>query len=93
MSKLQYGTLRFLVHHQVDVEHLGTYNLTTLGSLIVRGWVHRNGTRITVTKTGEEAYMDYHRAGPNYKLHAGELSERVRGLLHVSQLRMVKAAS
>lgn len=93
MSKLQYGTLRFLVHHQVEVEHLMVYNLTTLGSLIERGYVQRSGNYVTVTKAGEEAYMSYHRAGPNYRLHAGELSDRVRGLLHISALRAVKAVA
>src|SRR5262249_7851626 len=55
MSNLQYGTLRYLIHHEVDVEDLGIYNLSTLGSLIQRGWVERTGSRLSVTVPGMEA--------------------------------------
>ena len=93
MSNLQFGTLRYLIHHDVEIAHLGIYNLTTLGSLIVHGWVERRGNLIGATQAGEEAYAAYHRASPNYRQHKGELSERVRLMLHINQLRMVKAAA
>lgn len=93
MSNLQYGTLRYLMNHQVPVEDLRIYNLTTLGSLIERGWVVRNGGHVGVTEQGVEACMAYHRAQPNYRQHDAEISDRVRGLLHLSRLQAVAKAS
>jgi len=93
MSSLQFGTLKYLIAHEITVEHLGIYNLTTLGSLIQRGWVERQGSKIAVTKDGQEAYDSYSRGGPNYRLKEGELSERVRLMLHINKLRTMPKAS
>lgn len=92
MSNLQYGTLRYILNHAVDVQDLRVYNLTTLGSLVARGWVERSGNRIRATESGVDAYMAYHRSSPNYRQHEGEISERVRGLLHLSALQMIQKA-
>lgn len=91
MSNLQFGTLRYIHQHQVSIEDLNGYNLSTFGSLAKRGWVTRKGHRILCTKKGEEAFQQYHYASCNYRQHAGEISERVRLLLHIGQLRSMKA--
>lgn len=92
MTNLQYGTLKFLLAHEVNVEHLRVYNLTTLGSLIQRGYIQRQGTRISVTESGTQAYQLYHTAGPNYRKREGELSERVRLMLHIRALHVMRKA-
>lgn len=92
MSNLQFGTLKYLLEHAVTMDELRLYNLTTLGSLIVRGWVERSGSRIRATEAGVAAYMAYHRGTPNYRQHEAELSDRVRGLLHMSRLQAVAKA-
>ena len=58
----------------------------------MRGWVERSGTVVRVTEAGVEAYMAYHHSSPNYRQHDAEISERVRGLLHISALRVMKSA-
>lgn len=93
MSNLQYRTLRYFIHNDVQVDHLGIYNLSTLGSLVQRGWLERNGNLIRCTERGHEAYRAYHSGGPNYRQHEGDLSDRVRLMLHISALRVMKAAS
>jgi hypothetical protein len=93
MSNLQFGTLRYFVRNAGAVDTLGAYNMGTLGSLIQRGYLERRGGVITATKLGQEAYESYHNSQPNYRQRAGELSDRVRLLLHIRELRAVKEAS
>lgn len=92
MTNLQYGTLRYLIKHNVSMDDLRLYNLSTLGSLLQRKYLERRGDELTVTKEGMEAYLLYHTGGPNYRQHEGELSDRVRLMLHMRSLS-VKAAS
>lgn len=91
MTSRQYGTLRYFVDHETTVDGLGKFNLTTLGSLIHRGWVQRKDSRIVITDKGVEAWQMYHRSGPVYREHEGPVSERVRLMLHLS-LRLMKAS-
>lgn len=93
MSNLQFGTLRYIRNHDVSIEDLNGYNLTTFGSLAKRGWVTRKGHRVFLTRQGEEAFDAYHFASCNYRQHAGEISDRVRTLLHIGQLRMIRRPS
>lgn len=90
MSNLQFGTLRYIHNHDVSLEDLNGYNLSTFGSLAKRGWVTRKGHRIICTRKGEEAFAQYHHAECNYRQHAGEISERVRLLLRIGQLRAMR---
>lgn len=83
MSHFQYRTLRYLIGNNANMEELRTFNLTTLGSLLQRGWVKREGDYVTVTKQGTEAYDSYRLGGPNKKMHEGDLSDRVRLMLHM----------
>lgn len=93
MTNLQFGTLRYIRDHEVSVDELRSYNLVTFGSLLRRGWVTRKGQRIMCTREGEDAYALYHYSTCNYRSHAGELTDRVRLLLHISDLRMVKSSA
>jgi hypothetical protein len=90
MSNLQWGTLKYILTHEIAVDDLKTMSLTTVGSLLVRKWITRDGSKIIGTKAGNEAYDAYRLAGPNYKQHPGELSDRVANLLHISALRQLK---
>lgn len=92
MTNLQYGTLKYLINHEVSIEDLRIYNLTTLGSLLQRGYLQRQGTKLAVTEKGIEAYQLYHTGGPNYRQREGELSERVRLMLHLRMLSVAKAS-
>lgn len=93
MSNLQFGTLRWIHNHEVLLEDLNGYNLSTFGSLAKRGWVTRKGHRIVCTRKGEEAFAQYYHAECNLRQHAGEISERVRLLLRIGQLRTMKMAA
>lgn len=96
MSQFQYRTLRYLIGHNATIEELRSFNLTTLGSLLQRGWVKRDGDTVTVTKQGAEAYDSYRLGGPNFKKHEGDLSDRVRLMLHMRAMavgRETRAAS
>lgn len=92
MSNLQLGTLKYIINHEVTVEDLDTLSMTTFGSLLVHGWITREGNKIVPTKNGHLAYDAYRLAGANFKQHPGEISDRVRTLLHISQLQTVKKA-
>lgn len=88
MSNLQLGTLVYIIKHDVLVEDLRLYNLGTIGSLLVRGWIKRNGQRIDATKEGVDAAEMYLKAGPNIKQHESDISDRVRMFLHLRAMQM-----
>lgn len=89
MSYRQFGTLKYIRSYDVHAEHIRTFNLTTLGSLLQRGWIHRNGTRILLTGAGEKAFDEYNRATVNLRKHEGELSERVSLMLNIKSIHRV----
>ena len=83
MSYRQYGTLRYINSHIVTPDHVGLFNLTTLGSLIVHGWVVRKGNYLSLSAAGSEALDEYSKATANYRKRAGEVSERVALMLSI----------
>ena len=93
MSSLQYGTLKYISNHEVTVDDAQGLNMGTFGSLITHGWVTREGNRLEVTKPGHLALDAYRLAGANFRQVEAPISDRVRGLLHLSELRAVKKAS
>lgn len=90
MSNLQYGTLKYIITHDVQVEHLRVINQMTLGSLLVRGWIERSGTKIQATKNGIKAYDMYRLADVNMRKREADLSDRVGVLLHIRSLSVMK---
>lgn len=90
MTSRQYGTLKYFLDHEHDIEHVGVFNLTTLSSLVQRGWVQRKGKSLIVTSEGIEAWQLYHRASPVYREREGPVTERVAVMLHISALRAPK---
>jgi hypothetical protein len=83
--------MKYFINHEVSTDDLRNFNLSTVGSLLVHGWLKRNGGAIEVTKAGHEAFALYSSAGPNYRQHAAELSDRVRYMLHMRALTMAAA--
>lgn len=90
MTSRQYGTLKYFLDHDHELEHLGVFNLTTLGSLIKRGWLQKKGDRIVRTSKGVEAWQMYHQASAVYREREGPLTDRVRLMLHINALRAGK---
>ena len=93
MSNLQLGTLKYIINHEVTVDDAQTLNMNTFGSLLVRGWVERDGGKIVATKPGHVAYDQYRLAGANFRQNAFDVSDRVRNLLRIGEMRVVKKAS
>lgn len=83
MSHLMFGTLKFIREHDVHTEHVKLYHMGTIGSLLKRGYIARNGTRVILTDKGEQAFDSYYRAGVNYRKTEGEISERVSLMLNL----------
>ena len=92
MSNLQLGTLKYIINHEVTVDDAQTLNMNTLGSLLVRGWITRDGNRLEATKPGHVAYDAYRLAGANFRQNPFDISDRVRGLLKISEIRQIKKA-
>lgn len=92
MTARQYGTLKYIVTHEISLEYVGIMNLTTFGSLLKRGWLIRVGNSIQLTREGEEAYESYSRALPSYRKSWGDISDRVRLMLHFDKNRHKGAA-
>ena len=90
MSSLQYGTLKYIIDHEVTVGDAQMINMSTLGSLAQRGWVARDGNRIVPTKVGHLASDSYRLAKANFRQNEADISDRVRGLLKISEMRIVK---
>lgn len=97
LSRHQYGTLKFIHEHNVTLSYLGRAHANTLGSLAYHGWIRRVGTGesalIMLTARGEEELQSYVLGGMNERQKAGELTERVRRLLHVSRVIAMKGAA
>lgn len=83
MTHRQLGTLKFIQTHEVGMEYVRKFNLTTFGSLFVRGWIKRNGSDVVLTDLGREVYEQYTRPEPTYRKEEGELSARVSQMLHL----------
>ena len=90
MTAHQYGTLKYVVNNVVTVSELGHYSMSTLGSLVQRGWVKRDGNKIEPTQDGMDAYYNYFKATSNYRKVDKEISERVRLMLHINKLVAIK---
>ena len=93
MSNLQLGTLKYICTHVVTIEDVRLFNMTTLGSLFVRQWVERTGNQLKATKAGYAAFELYKAPQPNYRQSEGEISDRVRTMMHISKLEALKKAS
>ena len=94
MTHRQYGTMRYIISHVVTTSHVRAYNLTTFGSLLVRGWAVRNGNHIIPTEAGLEAVNQYSHSTITMRKTEGELSERVALLLSLkNNIRSIKRAS
>ena len=90
LSPLQFGTLKYLRSHDVQVEHIRSLSQTTVGSLLVRGYIQRSGTLVVPTKKGYEAFDEYNRAEANFRKSDSDISDRVSLMLN---LRFNKHAS
>ena len=92
MTHYQFGTMKhFINHDKQDIDKLGQFNLTTLGSLIKRGWLARSGFIISVTEEGLKAFEEYKYASANYRKVDTGLSDRVRDMLHLG-IKLAKRA-
>ena len=83
MSSFQYGTLKYISTHDINVEYVRMFNQTTFGSLWQHGWVIRVHKKIVLTKEGERALELYSKALPNYRKHLSSLSPRVAIMLEL----------
>lgn len=93
MSHRQYGTLKYIRHYDIQTDIVRQFNLTTLGSLLQRGWIQRSGTRVTLTAEGEKAFESYRNATVNLRKNgSAEVSERVSLMLNLHSLRKKGAA-
>lgn len=93
MSHRQYGTLKYIRSYEVHTDYVGQMNLTTLGSLLQRGWIVRNGTRVALTEQGEQVFEQYNKARVNLRKNAGEVSERVSRMLNLKSLHVIKRSA
>lgn len=93
MSYRQFGTLKYIRSYDVHTEHIRMFNMSTLGSLLVRGWIVRNGTRLTLTKEGEDAFDSYNRATVNLRKNENDVSERVSLMLNLKYINHHKGAA
>lgn len=76
--------------HDVQVDNAGNLSMVTFGSLVKRGWICRNGTKLELTPAGHEAYEMYHNAKANFRKYDTGLTEHVRTMLHVSRLSIMQ---
>ena len=83
MSPLQFGTLKYIRNHDVQVDHVRMLSQMTVGSLLYRGYIQRSGSRITTTKKGDEAFDSYARSDANFRKKDGDISDRVRLMLNL----------
>lgn len=90
MTYRQYGTLRYILGHEINAEYVRRFNLTTFGSLLQRGWIKRTGDEIILTEKGLQAFDQYNRALPSYRKYEGELSDRVALMLNLKHQGIVK---
>lgn len=93
MTFHQYGTLKYILSHDVQVTNAGSLSMVTFGSLVKRGWIQRVGTKLELTDAGYAAYGDYHNAKANFRKYDTGLTEHVRTMLHVSKLSIMKEVS
>ena len=93
MSNLQFGTLRYILRYDVHVEHVRLLHAATFGSLLQNGWIERSGTHIRLTKLGMDEYEKYNSAQASMRKYEAEITERVRLMLHISNLATMKRAS
>jgi hypothetical protein len=90
MSPLQYGTLKYIANHEVNIEYLHLIHQGTLGSLLVRGWIVRHGNMLVLTETGEHVLSGYNLAKPKYRTNENqELSPRVKEFLSIRRLKSI----
>ena len=88
MSHRQFGTLRYIDNHDISIEYVKMLNLSTFGSLWTRKWITKTGSnKIVLTRNGKQALDQYSRALPSYRKTSGEITERVRLMLHIHQLK------
>ena len=81
MSHLQFGTLKYVINHEISIQYARILNMGTLGSLVRRGWINRVGDKIEATRAGLEAYGEYQHGTANYRKQEAEISERVALML------------
>lgn len=81
MTHRQLGTLKFIQTHEVGMDYVRKFNLTTFGSLFERGWVKRVGNDIELTESGKEEFERYSKPEPVYRKTEGEISDRVALML------------
>lgn len=86
MTHHQFGTLKHIRHNDVHIKEAGDLSMVTFGSLIKRGWVARNGTRLILTQEGEQAYESYSKAVANFRKVDTGLTEHVQHLLHLDRI-------
>lgn len=87
MSARQFGMLRFISSHNVFIDHVRLFSMTTFGSLCSHGWVERHGNAVGVTRLGAEALLDYERAKPTYRKQEGDISDRVALMLNLKSTK------
>ena len=87
MTRNQYGTMRYIIGHEITVDYCRIINGTTLGSLLHNKWVKRRGDQVIVTNEGFEAFESYRLAQPAYRNHEADLSERVNLMLQFGPRR------
>lgn len=89
MSHRQFGTLKYIQSYDVHLDYVTQMNLTTLGSLLQRGYVTRNGTRVSLTDKGEKAFEEYSKATVSLRKSTGTISDRVARMLSLRSLKGV----
>ena len=85
LSRHQYGSLRYFSKGSVTLDQLRNAHATTLGSLLIRGYLQKQGSVIVLTKRGGEALRLYDQATINERSHEGDLTERCLKLLRYSR--------
>lgn len=93
MTSRQYGTLKHIFYKGLTVEQLSEVSMVTFGSMAKRGWVFAKDGKIVVTEEGLKEYREYHDAKCNFTIHEHQISERVRGLLHLGKLKLLKRSA
>lgn len=83
MTYRQFGTLRYIDKHDINLDYVRMFNLTTFGSLLHKGWAQKSGTKITLTKSGLAALEQYNKATVVTRKHAGDVSARVALMLNL----------
>ena len=86
MTNHQYIFMKKVVRSTVTTTHLTEISNVTVGSCVVRGWIYIRDNTVLPTDAGFEAFNAYDKGGLNLRKHVGDVTDRVKNLLHIHKI-------